>query len=173
MLIIIGGLPSSGKTTMATILSKKLNIDIISPTSLYPENLHKNEELRQIFAVSAWEVCMDAVEQFTMDNDNDKKVIFDSISLNANTIRPIILNAQNKGHKVLYVLCITTKETAKKRGKRWVGDEIYAKYLDQLKKSIKSLNATSDKLIVLKNEDDSFLNIKKCYKDILDFLNAN
>lgn len=170
MLIIVGGLPASGKTTLGKLLAKKLGLELLSPNSLYPKNV-KDEGLRQSLAVSAWEVCEEAVDEFTASKDNTDLLILDSIALNHKTLRPMVLNAQTRGHQVLYVLCLTSKETAKRRSKEWIGDDIYNSYLDKLKKSVQSIKSMSDKLIVLRNEDDTYTDIKQCFKEVLSFLN--
>ncbi|MBD3407204.1 MAG: hypothetical protein GF411_13880 [Candidatus Lokiarchaeota archaeon] len=98
MLIIMGGLPKSGKTSI--LKGVKHDIVHINPEALLSKNIdNQPEDVKQALNIAAWEQCLTSIG----DNLDHNIIIFDTCGSSLNPLRTQILKAKMHGHKIVYL----------------------------------------------------------------------
>jgi len=158
MLIIMMGLPKSGKSTIANKIVENSDITLINPEILYPDNikeLSRSENL--VYKLSAW----DASFECAMEELNTKDVLFDTCGNSYEMLNELILKAKVCGHKIYIIFKFENLKECKKRAGIEADSIKWDDYLKKFKSSLPKLYKKVDKLITIRNVDDIAITIDK------------
>jgi len=147
MLIIMGGLPKSGKT--AVVREASIGGIHITADNYLPPNLdNQPDEIKSKIQISAWEQCMDKLtESIPL---KDEIIILDTCGANPNSFRASVTQAGIHGHKVHYVYVDRDFDKCTEH----IDAEIVKSYSQKFGKNLKSIKELVDKLHVIPNNGD-------------------
>jgi len=129
MLILMMGLPGSGKSTIVGMLSKFVNINSVCPEDLYPDNFNelKYEEQHAI-KLAAWHTSIDYIK----DNiSKDALLLLDSCNANLDLISELMALAKSHNQKTAAIFTAASDETCIRRlnkENKLVNNGLYSKY---------------------------------------------
>jgi len=146
MLIVLGGLPKSGKTSIVTHL--KHDVVHINAELLLPQNIDRQiESIQKKLKITAWEQCL---TQLSEALERGGVIIYDTCAANLNPIRPLILKAGIKGHQTLYVYVDRDPMRCSAHINKHVIESYKAKFIITLPEAQKAFNY----LRIVKNNTD-------------------
>ncbi|MDP1712569.1 MAG: AAA family ATPase [Candidatus Nanopelagicaceae bacterium] len=99
MLIVMAGLPKSGKTTFASRLK---NVTLYSPDLSLPDLSDADEEKRKQYRIAAWDISLRATSIFIRKKSDEEIVVFDTTGSNISTIENLFDLCVAHDHRFLY-----------------------------------------------------------------------
>ncbi len=174
MLVLMCGLPSSGKSTAANIVSSSLAAMTFRPEDWLPDDfdmLDKNTQRQYRFA--CWGTAIDSAREATADFDNSKVIILDCGNSKYHTVQDLLKKAKRRKHKtmLLFVHCPTNlcKDRA---GNAWIGQEKCDEYIKCFKESLPKYKANCDVFTKVLN-DSSKEDLEQKLQPVLELICRN
>lgn len=176
MLVIMAGLPCSGKTTFVESLVEELkkstnctSIIVVDPTIGYPPDIDTYQaDIKSVISIAAWEVALDELSKMVVECDNESIIILDTTGSNSSALTSIIDRAVLHKHKTFLVKMVTTSDDCRERASStWVGDEICKKYEHRMATDVEHLREICNSYVPVLNINKLGLGpLQKAAKDM-------
>lgn len=156
MLVVMSGLPQSGKTVVATQLMYETGCDYVYHIDLddyrLPELENACDEDRSQAGIAAWNVAFDDAMASLEKNPPDRLIIFDTCAASWEPISDLGKFAQKHHHKVVTIFVACHVDTCAKRCKKnGIPPSVVSRYFDKFKDTLPMLKGLSDKFFAVKN----------------------
>jgi len=156
MLILMCGLPFSGKSTVVDLLFKDppvaKDVVLIRPSDYFPESFADSEEEKH-FRIEAWKAAMNGAEEAVEAEKPETFIVLDCGNSKFRTTRGLIRLAKRNKHRVvlLYVHALV-KQCEERAGKDWVGEDVAKGYIESIKDSLPKFKSKCDRVIAVDNK---------------------
>jgi predicted kinase len=158
MLIILCGMPFSGKSTlvdeMFMIKPGEYNSHcLLRPADWMPEPLNNmDKEFIKDYRVTCWHMALDKTEKALLDFGSNKVIILDQGNHRYDDVRHLIYVAKENKHKIILIYVNTRMAICHDRsGSKWVGKEIWKSALHNIKGSLPKYKKACDDFVVVDN----------------------
>jgi len=145
MIIIMAGLPKSGKTVLARQLSSQSKGSFhVDPASFVPPDASPDEHRDAILC--GWEIAYEKLLEIIDKNPSNTLIIFDTCASKTSVVETIAIRGKKAGHKIHMVFVETPKEICIKRG---ADASVVSRYEQQFISSLKNSAGCCDKFTTI------------------------
>jgi len=174
MIIIMAGLPKSGKSTLAKNIVDKIitgssfTVDpaVYVPPELTPESGKAYREAM----LGAWEFARERLKKLSSVQPDSTVIIFDTCASKNNVVKSIVDEAKENNHRTLLVYVDTPSNTCLERGSGVINRDVIKHYERAFVKSLKKSTELCDSFVVMEGSGE-FNEAHK--KKLASFINAD
>jgi len=163
VLIIMCGPPGCGKSKVVDLLLTEVDADCVRPSDWMPENIETlGPQLERDYRIQCWKTGIEKAQELVKDLPDSEIIILDCANAKYHTADPTIRLANKLGHKtvLLYVNAKSFK-CRDRMGENWIGDDIFANYIEDIKTSLPKYRKSCRSLLVIDNNSDTEMLVKK------------
>lgn len=153
MLILMCGLPFSGKSAVVDILVKHSSPWVIRPEDWLPDDFaSKSPDDQKNFRLECWRTALTQVEGAVEEREPTEVVILDCGNSKFAPLRALLRMAKRHGHKraVLYVNSRVV-QCQERAGDQWIGEDVAKSYVRNMRDSLPKFRERCDQLVVIDN----------------------
>lgn len=150
MIIIMCGLPASGKSTLVDLVFDD-STKVIRPEDYVPQNADKlDTEVYKSIKIAAWNVAIDLFREEAHDGKLSDIIVLDMCNRDIAAIISILRFARARGHEVILLYLNSSREACIRRS--GLAPDIIDKYIDSLKDSLPKYKVECNNFMVARNK---------------------
>jgi predicted kinase len=152
MIVVMCGLPQSGKSTVVDQIFNTDDHFIIRPSDYIPQNVENiPEDKRKKINVEAWNVALEIAREFIHDQGNDDIIVLDMCNRRYTDIGPMLRFGKRHGHRLVIIVVNCPIDQCQSRSAE-LDRSIFSNYVDSLKESLPKYKGESDDFLVVQNK---------------------
>ena len=155
MLVLMCGLPSSGKSTIVDLIVKgsRSSIWVIRPEDWLPEGLAEmGPEEEKNYRIECWRTALAEAEGAVEKHDSADIIILDCGNSKFKPLHGLLQIAKRNGHKRVVLYVNSRPAQCKERaGDSWVGQEVAKSYIENIRDSLPKFKSKCDQILIVEN----------------------
>ncbi len=154
MIVIMCGLPFSGKSTVVNALFDRASHYIIRPDDFIPENtMSLNADMQRSIKIEAYNISIEKLQEYSKTLDESETVVLDMCNRDYSVLNQSFVSARKHGHKIITIFVHTSLTNCKARAPKPLENSVFTKYIDAFHFSLPKFKKLSDSFIIVQNDE--------------------